>query len=129
MGVPCGKSGRWTLKTSAKFPEKLRWRRHLVQHVGERLRASLKVGDNPGAISVFVIGGAGVGVVYSMSQRVVEQGGDLACSCGHRFGLADACGEPSIEGAQRRLRAADGHRDFVAWRLRSARWRRREINY
>ena len=80
-----------------------------LQHVAERLRASSKVGENPGAISVLVIRGAGVGVGYPMSQRVVEQGGDLARSCSHRFGLADACGEPSIEGAQRRLRATDGH--------------------
>ena len=44
-----------------------------------------------------------------MSQRVVEQGGDLACRCSHRLGLADACGEPSIEGAQRHLCATDGY--------------------
>ena len=96
--------------TLEQLPEKLPWRCHLVQRVAERLRASSEVGENPGAISVLVIGGAGVCVVYSMSQGVVEQGGDLACGCGHRFGLADACGQPSIEGAQRRLRATDGHR-------------------
>src|SRR5271166_1796720 len=59
------------------LPEKLRWRRHLVQHVAQRLRAASKVGENAGAISVLVVRGAGVGVVHSMSQRVVEQGGDL----------------------------------------------------
>ena len=30
---------------SNTFPEKLRWRRHLVQHVTERLRASSEVGE------------------------------------------------------------------------------------
>ena len=45
------------------FPEKLRWRRHLVQHVAERLGASSKVGENPGAISILVIRSARVGVV------------------------------------------------------------------
>src|SRR5580704_16731906 len=84
-------------RRAGKLPEKLRWRRHLVQHVTERLRASSEVGENPGAISVLVIRGAWVCVVYPMSQGVVEQGRDLACRCGHRFGLADARGEPSIE--------------------------------
>src|SRR5271165_5021813 len=55
-----------------RLPEKLRSRRHLVQHVAESLCAASKVGENPGAISVLIIGGAGVGVVQPMSQRVVE---------------------------------------------------------
>src|SRR5271169_2442732 len=62
-------------KRAGKLPEKLRWRRHLVQHVTERLRASSKVGENPGAISVLVIRSAWVCVGYPMSQGVVEQGG------------------------------------------------------
>src|SRR5580693_8146582 len=86
-------------RRAGRLPEKLLWFRHLVQHVAERLCASSEVGENPGAISVLVIRGAGIFVVYSLSQRVVEQGGDLARSCGHRFGLADACGLPSIYGA------------------------------
>src|SRR5208283_2682783 len=82
--------------SAIRLPKKLRRRRHLVQRVAERLCASSEVGENAGAISILVGRRAGVGVVHPMSEGVVEQGGDLACGCSHRFGFADTCGEPSI---------------------------------
>ena len=42
-------------KVAGQFPEKLPWHRSLLQHVAERLRTSLKVGQNAGAVSFLVV--------------------------------------------------------------------------
>ena len=102
-------SVRALLLLGVRGPENLSWCGQLVQDVAEGLRAASKIGEDAGAISVLVVGGAGVCIFHSMPHHVVEQDGDLARGRSHRFGLADACGEPSIEGAESRLCATDGY--------------------
>ena len=48
-------------------------------------------------------------VIEFASAIILKGVREVARRCSHRFGLADACGEPPIEGAQRRLCATDGH--------------------
>ena len=62
------------------------------QGLAELFGPPLKVVEYPLAVALFVIGGAGIAVVRSVSQRVVEQDRHFPRRGGHRLGFAHARG-------------------------------------
>lgn len=82
--------------------------------------STLEIVDDAPSVAVFVVRGAGIGVGQAEAQGVVEEDRELARRRGHDLGLADAGGEPAIEGAKGRLGAANTYgarRSSVAARL------------
>ena len=74
-------------------------RRRWLEDEAEGLGAPMQVGDNPRAIAGLVGGRPRVDVVHPVTEGIVEENRDLACGRGDRLDLADARGEPPVEGA------------------------------
>ena len=74
-------------------------RRRWLEDEAEGLGAPMQVGDNPRAIAGLVGGRPRVDVVHPVTEGIVEENRDLACGHGDRLDLADARGEPPVEGA------------------------------
>ena len=69
----------------------------------------MQIVDYPRAVACLVGRRTGVDVLHSVTHGVVEQDCDLARRGGHRLGLADACREPPVEGAERGIGASNGY--------------------
>src|SRR5215471_2923059 len=81
--------------------------------------STLEIVDDAPSVAVFVVRGAGIGVGQAEAQGVVEEDRELARRRGHDLGLADAGGEPAIEGAKGRLGAANTYGGQAEQRSRS----------
>ena len=66
--------------------------------------------DDSLSVLPFIVIGARVGVVHPEAHGVVEENGDLARRRGDCLSLANACGQPTLERPQRRVRSPDGDR-------------------
>ena len=62
-----------------------------LENKAERLGTPTQIIDHPLAIAGLVERRARIDVLHSVTDGVIEQDRDLACSGGHRIGLADAC--------------------------------------
>src|SRR5215212_10650835 len=76
---------RWLL-----FPEKhLRRGGCLLEDKAEVFGAAPKIHQDAGSVSFLIIRGAWIRVVHAVTQRIVEQYGDLSGRGGDSLGLAD----------------------------------------
>src|SRR5438132_3918635 len=73
----------------------------LQQRESEFRRPSMQLLDDALAVLLFVVRSTRVLIVDAEAHGVVEQDSDLARGRRHRFGLLDARGQASVEGAQR----------------------------
>ena len=97
-------------------------RRRLLKREAELCGASVQLLDDALAVLAFVLISTGVSVVHPESHRVVEQHRDLAGGGCYRFGLADARGQASVEGAQCGVRSADGCSGQAKMRSQAIAW-------
>jgi len=67
------------------------------QNEAERHCAAMQCPKSTAAVSVFVMGCAGILVCHAVSQGIVEQDRDFACRCGDRFCFTGTRCQPPIE--------------------------------
>ena len=84
--------------------------RQIDETIAQMFGALAEASDDLCAMLRVVGGGARVGVAEFALEGAVDEDGEFASGGGHRLGFADAIGEPAVEGAERRLRAAEIHR-------------------